>query len=178
MGHMEEPGVLDDGSDSDQSTSPQHRLLSNLRTRKPEAFAVEVDAYKGVTAADELPTFESVLQRVRMLCKLSPLSSEPSTIPTGSPLSSNTQDHPRSVRFDYHPRVPTRRSSVGASDTMDAFMREALLDFPPRGFTWVSVQTTSPEVIARLGRECRLHSLTIDDITNDAYEKTEPFHRR
>eukprot|EP00667_Euglena_gracilis_P014196 EG_transcript_14682 len=188
---MEEPGVPDivsnpeltmpdDASDSDQSTSPQHRLLSYLRNRKPEAFAVEVDASKGITAADELPNFESVLQRVRALCKLSPPSSEPSTIPTGSPLSSNTQDHPRSVRFDCRPRFSNFRNSAGALDTMDAdpFIRDATMDLPPRGFTWVSFQTTSPEYIARLGRECRLHSLTIDDITNDAYEKTEPFQRR
>uniref|UniRef100_A0A7S1JBE5 Magnesium transporter n=2 Tax=Eutreptiella gymnastica TaxID=73025 RepID=A0A7S1JBE5_9EUGL len=49
---------------------------------------------------------------------------------------------------------------------------------PDEGFTWVDMQCTSPDQITQLGKACNLHSLTIEDIIDDAYEKTETFSRR
>eukprot|EP00667_Euglena_gracilis_P007605 EG_transcript_7682 len=167
---------------SDQSISPRHHpLLSYLRNRRPEGFVVEVDASSGIVAAQELPNFDSVLQRVRNLNKLQAFPAEPPTTSAKTSCVSSSEILRTINRLDAFPPLPSPSShSAGTAGAleMEAMLREPGMDAPTKGFAWVSLQTSNPEYIARLGRECRLHSLTVEDITNDVFEKAEPFHRR
>eukprot|EP00668_Euglena_longa_P018085 GGOE01022593.1.p1 GENE.GGOE01022593.1~~GGOE01022593.1.p1 ORF type:complete len:447 (-),score=113.41 GGOE01022593.1:277-1560(-) len=164
---------------SDLSITPRcHPLLYYLRCRKPEAFVVEVDASKGITMAEELPNFASVLQRVRSLCKTHSLLAENSTAATSSSQMLNATSLLRAINFhlDNYALLPSPSNhSVGTQSTleMEAILREPTSDAPTKGFTWISFQTASPEYIARLGRECH-HQRQID--SEDMYGNEAHIH--
>eukprot|EP00667_Euglena_gracilis_P011883 EG_transcript_12169 len=59
-----------------------------------------------------------------------------------------------------------------------AMVSEAAEQLSRRSFTWVNLRTTDAQQISQLGELCGLHSLTIEDIITDSYEKCELYHRR
>eukprot|EP00668_Euglena_longa_P007045 GGOE01008411.1.p1 GENE.GGOE01008411.1~~GGOE01008411.1.p1 ORF type:complete len:471 (-),score=131.94 GGOE01008411.1:400-1749(-) len=178
MGEAEQTAVDDHASDNGSapsSVSPRHSLLSALRRPPATSFMVEVDAVKGITTAQDLPSLDSVLEQVRALCMLHSLPAE-----VAQPLT-NQPSLPRGMHFqlDGGMQFPSTRSSFCELDIFDLdALRDSSLDAASAGFTWVNVQTPSSKHIARIGQACRLHPLTIDDITHDAFEKTELFLRR